>query len=127
MYGSLPPARLGSVSAAADERDGAFRLPHPLAPRAHMPRADSRGLGAPAPSCAAKPHQVFYEKKGALVYASRDGGGRGHPACAWAEAGTFLPASRLAGGGVQSRNSPPEAGLAPRSPTADVGRLGRGQ
>uniref|UniRef100_A0A9L0SF15 Syntaxin 18 n=1 Tax=Equus caballus TaxID=9796 RepID=A0A9L0SF15_HORSE len=44
-----------------------------------------------------------------------------------AEAGTFLLASPLAGGGVRNRNGPPAAGLGPRSPAADVGRPGAGR
>lgn len=44
---------------------------------------------------------------------------RGNPA----EAGTFFLASLLAGGGVQTRNGPPAAGLAQWSLSADVGRL----
>lgn len=76
------------------------------------------------------------EERGARVCACRGSAAAGagkqsaEPICSRrrrrAEAGTFVLASPLAGGGVQCRTGPPAAGFAQWSPAADVGQPGAG-
>lgn len=125
-----PATQVPGLSCQSGDHDKGAGLPAPRASRSRGTRELREVCARPGPRMVCgrrkvRPRTARSSPQPALwsrqePFFSRPGIG--------SEAGTFLLASPLPGGGVRRRNGPPVAGFALRSPAADVGRpvWGRG-